>query len=115
MIGMIVGVAAGSLLFLALCYLIWRKIQNKHTLDVQQREHDHEFKMVESRNRSAMLSLANTPEGLRALQNLGVGQIGGATNRLAIGAGEGPHAGGGGGRIFDVSLSQVPYYEILGV
>jgi len=69
--------------------------------------------MEESRNRGAMLRLAETPQGLRALQYLGAGGNGGTTNRLAIGPGNGPHAGGSGGRVFDVSLHQVPYYETL--
>jgi hypothetical protein len=116
MIGMIAGVSAGALIFLVLCFFVWRKLQNKHTLEVQKQAHDHEVQIEESRNRGAMIRLAETPQGLRALQLLG-GQIGngGPTNRLAIGDGNGPYAGGGGGRVFDVSLSQVSNYEILGV
>lgn len=108
MIGIIVGVSVGCLIFLVLCILIWRKFQNKHALEVQKRTHDHEFEMQESRNRGEMLRLADTPQGLRAVQLLmGLeGQNGQAANRLALGPGNGPHGGGGGGRVVDVSPSQ---------
>jgi len=117
MIGMIVGVSAGTLIFSVLCFFVWRRLQNKHTLEVQKQTHDHDIEMEELRNRSAMIRLAETPQGLRLLEYLNNGgQIGngGATNRLAI-AGNGPHGGGGSGHVFDVSLSQVSNYEILGV
>lgn len=115
MIGMIVGVSVGFLIFVVICFLIWRKLQNNHALDLQKRDHAHDYEMQESRNRGVMLRLADSQEGLRALQLLGVGGNGGTANRLAIGPGNGPHAGGGGGRVFEVSLSRISNYDMPGV
>jgi len=112
---MIVGVSAGSLLILVVSFLIWREIQNKHALEVQKRDHNHEVEMVESRNRGMALLLAETPEGRNTLRILGVGGYGRQTNTLAIGNGNGPHAGGSGGLDFDVSMNQISNYNMLGV
>jgi len=70
--------------------------------------------MEETRNRGIMLRLAETPQGLRALQLMGVGGQTGGPNRLAIGGSNGPHAGGIGSRVYDVSLSLVSNHKILG-
>lgn len=105
---MIVGVATGTVILLGLGLFLWRMLQNRHALEVQRSTQNHEFEMEGLRNDGSMLRLAESQEGLMFLRNLYVGrQIGGggAANRLQIGLPNEPHAGGGGGRVYDVSLS----------
>ena len=70
--------------------------------------------MEDTRNRGVMLRLAETPQGLRLLQLMGEGGQTRGPNRLTIGGSNGPHGYGIGGREYDVSLSQVSNYKILG-
>jgi hypothetical protein len=97
MIGMITGVAAGIIILLGLGFLLWRRLQNKH-----------EIKMGDVTNRNSQLRLieAGVIPGRFAGRQIGNG----STNRLAIG--NGPYAGGSGGRVYDVSLSLIPYYKL---
>jgi hypothetical protein len=105
MIAMIVGVAAGVLVLLGIFIFVARQLRQKHKFKMQKSRQEHDFELQESSNRGAMLRLADTPQGLRALELMGAGrQIGGRTNRAAITTG--PYGGGGGrGQVFEaVSL-----------
>lgn len=95
---MIVGVAAGTLILLGILIFIWRMRQNKHDLEVQKNNNAHELQVVEMNSHTSLFRLAETPQGQRLL----AGFLEGGPNRLAIGAGTGPYAGGSGGRVFDV-------------
>jgi hypothetical protein len=103
MIGVIVGVTVGVILFLGLLFCVWLR----HKRKVQGRNHDHEVDMQRGRIQEQILSIAAAPNGQRTLEYLGLaGQMAaGRGNRAAITGG--PYAGGGSAHILEVSLMYV--------